>query len=173
MEIRARVNARQLVYQVWWNNRHWTHTLNLMTRRCHFGSSYGLTRNCSTGMHFQGLQQAVRWLRKNGKSTTIVSQRLRNIDVAANIVRNFTQVSSDAYSNDIISHVTQTRLVPRPAPVDETVCTATNAATTVQPYCLTSWNLRLPVVQVVQVPQARIIEKIVETPESFFLFSNC
>ena len=112
--------------------------------RIHFGSSYGLTRMCfvfsssmasllllelhgrlfrelasSTGIHFQGLQQAARWLQKSGTGTTTISQRLRNIGVAANIVRHITQVSCDAYFNEIMSHVTQTD--PLPAPDDEHV----------------------------------------------------
>ena len=64
-------------------------------------------------------QQAARWLQKSGRSTTTISWRLRNIDVAANIVRHITQVSCDAYVNEIMSHVTQTD--PVPAPDDEHV----------------------------------------------------
>jgi NACalpha-BTF3-like transcription factor len=59
----------------------------------------------STGMHFQGLQQAGRWLHKSGMSTTTINRRLRDIDVAANIVRHITQVSCDSYFKEIISHV--------------------------------------------------------------------
>ena len=55
----------------------------------------------------------------NGRGTTNISRRLRNIDVAANIVRHITQVSCDAYFNEIMSHVTQTD--PVPAPGDEHV----------------------------------------------------
>ena len=76
-------------------------------------------RASSTGIHFQGLQQAARWPQKSGRGTTTISRRLRNIDVAANIVRHITQVSCDAYFNEIMSHVTQTD--PVPAPDDEHV----------------------------------------------------
>ena len=79
----------------------------------------------STGIHFQGIQQAGRRLQKNGKSTTTISRRLRNIDIAANIVRHVTQVSCDTYFNEIISYVAQFH--PVPAPGDEGA--ATYAAT--------------------------------------------
>ena len=87
----------------------------------------------STGQHFQRLQQAGRWLQKNGRSTTSVSQRLRNIGVAANIVRQIRQVSCDAYFNEIISHVTQVDPVPVPgdegvAPPPPATCAATSAS---------------------------------------------
>ena len=52
--------------------------------------------------------------KKNGRGTTTTSQRLRNIDVATNIVRHITQVSCDAYFNEIMSD-------PVPAPGDEHV----------------------------------------------------
>ena len=73
----------------------------------------------STGIHFQGQKQGSAMAAKNGRSTTTTSRRLRNIDVATNIVRHITQVSYDAHNNEIMSHVTQTD--PVPAPDDEHV----------------------------------------------------
>ena len=87
----------------------------------------------STGIHFQGQQQEARWLHKSGRSTTTISWRLRNIDVAANIVRHITQLSCDAYFSEIMSHVTQTD--PVPAPDDEHVAPVSPAPVTSDQTC--------------------------------------
>ena len=108
-------------------------------------------------------------LQKNGKSTATISWRLRNIGVAESTVRHITQVSCAAYFNEFFSHVTQTDAAP--ATVDEYVApppAATYAATTA-PAPMTEHEAPVlsdfveppvPVVQVVQVPQVQIIEKL-------------
>ena len=64
---------------------------------------------------FPGTAAGSTMAEKNGRSTTTISRRLRNID----IVRHITQASCDAYFNEIMSHVTQTD--PVAAPGDEHV----------------------------------------------------
>ena len=181
-----------------------------MTKKIFLDANYSLTRKCFLFFVFRWLRcQSLRYMgafsassparrgcisrgnsrQNDGSKRTAREQQPSagdcDIDVAANTVWHITQVSCDAYCNEIISHVTQTDAAQ--APVDEHVApppAATYAATTAPatvteyaaPVLSDFFGPPVPVVQVVQVVQVQIIKKKKRCDSGFFIWSrypNC